>query len=112
MKIVPLTREILKASRWDRPDKTVRGLALIDDEGKVRGVAGGVRVSGSYVVFMDVDDEIRNMPLTMVRLGKALQKLPHKFVYAHCDPNIEAAGRYLEHFGFTPRGDGYYYLEK
>ena len=111
MKIVPLTKEIIEAYDGETP-KSVRGFA-VEENGKILGCAGSYLNSGHLMVWMDAKDELRKKPIAMVKLCKKLWTLPHgNRVYAYCDRNFEAAGRFLEHFGFRDRGDGFFVLEK
>ena len=112
MKIVPLTKDIIQELDGELPPQSVRGQALVDDDGKVLGAVGSYHNSGHVMVWMDIKPELREKPIALMKLCKSVAKLPHKIVYAYCDKQYEAAERFLKHFGFEDRGDGFFILEK
>ena len=114
MKIVPLTREHLEQMKGDYeiPPQSVRGNAVINDEGIAIGCAGGYHVGGHVLAFLHATDELRESKYMLVRLAVSLRKLPHSTVFAICDESIPKAKEFLEHFGFVDRGDGSMMLEK
>ena len=111
MKIVPMTREHVVEVAGEAPKQTLRGLAVLNDEGQAIGVAGGYQWQGVHLAFIHAKDELREHPFTLGRLCKQLSKIPHRVVYALCDEEIAGSKKLLEHYGFVDRGDGYYMLE-
>jgi hypothetical protein len=112
MKIVPLRKEHMEELGGEIPPHSVRGRTVLNDADQVIGCAGGYHAGGHVMAFLHATDELRDHPFTMVRLAKSLQSLPHKTVFAYCDRSIEGAQKFLEHFGFSDRGDGIYMLRK
>ena len=83
---------------------TVRALCAVEGD-RVLGAAGIYSRPDGLVMFSDVDPEVWARPRLIVRAYRQLlewakeTRLP---VHTLCDPEIEAAKRFLEHLGFKP----------
>jgi hypothetical protein len=98
--IVPATKEHVNAL-YDEPlGLTVTAIAVIDGE-KVLGVAGTYWSNGQKVAFANFTEELRNKPRVLIVGARKMAKMMGRGTVARCDQNIENAGSFLKHLGFT-----------
>jgi hypothetical protein len=105
IEIIPTTMEHYRTMAGTPPTSS-RSLTLLED-GVPLGIGGSYHAGKHVVCFMHLSDEIKDRPRLLIKLGRAMRdRLPYKTVYSVCDENIEAAERFLIHFGFEPIGGG------
>ena len=111
MNIIPATEEMM---RQLYPEITTSVKAIVAEEnGKVFGVVGVCpdKQSGQQWMFMSLTEEIKKRPRILIQAWRKVSvwvknsPLPTR---ALCDESIEAADRYLLHFGFKPLTNGVY----
>ena len=108
MIIVDATSAHLAAFYGGAPAVTCRAWAVLDGE-QVLGVCGYFKHGIGNMVFTEMKPELRRHPRVMVSAGwRVLRHLAQlgKPVYAKCDQRIEAAERFLQHFGFARQPNG------
>jgi hypothetical protein len=100
IEIIPATKEHVDAL-YDEPlGLTVKAYAAVDGE-KVMGVAGVYWSNGNKVAFANFTEELRNKPRILIAGARKMAKMMGEGTIARCDPNIEKAGSFLKHLGFT-----------
>ncbi len=107
VEIVPATADLVRAFYGKLP-RTMKALVAVVD-GRPICVAGTfVNPDGVTVVFADIRDEMRAHKKTGMRMAwrvMAMVRASGVKTFAKADCNIEPAVRFLEHLGFTKRGD-------
>lgn len=100
--IVSATSEMVREFYGNDIAKSARMLAAIED-GRVIGILGMFPQGSRNVIFMDLTARLRAQPRvifrawTMVLRWIEQSRMP---VHTMCDETIEAAERFLVHFGF------------
>lgn len=108
--ILPADQEIMKAHYGEPIGKTVRAVAMVEDD-RVLGVAGSYLDGTRVVVFGSFTEDLRKKPKLLLRGCKEVQRIAGRAglpVQALADRSIEAAGRFLEHLGFSNIGGEIY----
>lgn len=110
IELVPATGEMLRVFYPDGLRQSVRALAAVRD-GEVLGIVGVYPADGRQAVFMEVKDELRKHPRVFIRGARIVMqwirnaRMP---THAMCDQSIEAAERFLVHYGFRHLHKGLY----
>lgn len=107
MKVVPASMDHIRALYDDPPTCSFRGVAVVDGE-RVLGVAGLYRSDANLAIFSKMTDELRQHPRLLIQASRAMLSMCSGVVLAYCDTSIEAAPRFLEHWGFQPIGNEVY----
>lgn len=95
---------------FDRPLPPFRVRAWAAEiDGRVIGLGGlGFPPGGPPLAWVDIDEEARGYPVALHKTGRAfmayVRELGIPRVVATCDPQSEAANRWLRRLGFTDTG--------
>lgn len=108
--IVPATPELVRKFYGSDLRRSGKAIAAVEGD-RVLGILGVYPEPGRQVVFMDLTEELKRHPRVLVKGSKTFMRWAREArmpTHALCDDTIEAAARFLEHYGFRHIHKGVY----
>lgn len=111
MRLVTATQDLIERFYGGPPKRTGRAWVILKDDAPI-GVVGVYPDEGRYVLYSELNDEIRADKRFVVRAWRALEPVVKGLgvVHALADPVVPKSDSMLRHFGFVPKGRNVFVL--
>lgn len=94
---------------FDKPPPYRCRAYAVKKDGKVIGIGGLGFLPETTIMWSEISDELRALPVTLHKVGKRVvadaEALGIKAMYATTDEGFDAAERWISRLGFTATGE-------
>lgn len=106
LQVVKATQAIVEAYNGGKPYFSMKGVAVVDGDGKIWGIAGVYRSRTQLYLFIDMDDDLKKHPRVILKAAKEVLKIcdTYSLVTAYACPKTPTAVGFAAHFGFEVVG--------